>query len=302
MPSEIFYWILNMSISASITGVIILIVSKIRRLPRRIVSFLWCIPLLRMWLPIAINSKYSLMTLISKITTKTVTVYSGLADFSMTNHIMAADTYFPITYKVDMMEDIFSIAFIVWAVIAAMLIMTLFAVYVITKADLKNSRHLRDNIYISDKITSPAVYGIICVKIVLPNRYKNGDLKYILMHEQAHIKRKDNLWRFIAILTVCIHWFNPFSWLFLKRFLENIELACDEIVLKLCGEEEKKKYANALLNCAENKIIHISAFGGASTRIRIERILSYKNLSRLSIISFVVLSIVIGCILITNAT
>ena len=100
MLSEIFYWLFNMSISASVVGIIVLILGKIKKLPRRLIRILWAIPFLRMWIPIGMTSKYSLMTLISKFTTKTVVVYDGELDFTFTNHIMAADKYHPITYKV----------------------------------------------------------------------------------------------------------------------------------------------------------------------------------------------------------
>lgn len=302
LHSEFIYWLLNMSISASIVGIIIVLLSKIRRIPRAIIILLWIIPFLRMWIPIGMNSKCSLMSLLSRFTTKTVPVYEGTAGFSMMNHISLADTYFPVVYKVDLLEEVFKIAAIVWLVIAAALIIAMFIVYAVTKSELKDARHLRDNIYISDKITSPSVYGIIREKIIIPSAYQDDDLKYILMHEQAHIKRKDNLWRVIAILTACVHWFNPLSWLFLKTFLVNIELACDEAVLKRCTDSEKKSYANTLLNCAESKSLYASAFGGAKVRVRIERILSYKKLSTLSVVGFVALSVVVGYLLLTNAT
>ncbi len=299
--SEIFYWFLNMSISASIVGIVIVLLSKIRKIPREIITFLWIIPFLRMWIPVGLNSKYSLMSLISKFTTKTVTVYESSARFSMINHIMAADTYFPLTYRVDLLEDVFKIAAVFWLVIALVLITSMFIVYIFTKSELKNARHLRDNIYISDKVISPSVYGIIRAKIIIPELSRNKDFKYILMHEQAHIKRKDNLWRVVAILTACMHWFNPMLWLFLKSFLENLELACDESVLKHFTDDEKKNYAFTLLNCAESKSLYASAFGGAKVRVRIERIISYKKLSTLSLIGFAVLAVVVGYVLLTNA-
>ena len=301
MPSEFFYWLLNMSISASIVGIFIVLLSKIRRIPRKIITLLWIVPFLRMWIPVGMNSEYSLMSLISKFATKTIIVYDGIARFSMMNSISLADTYFPVTYKVDLLENVFKIAAIVWLVIAAALVIAMLILYAVTKSELKDSRHMRDNIYISDKITSPAVYGIIREKIIIPSTYRNDDLKYILMHEQAHIKRKDNLWRIVAILTACVHWFNPLSWLFLKSFLANIELACDEAVLKKCTDSEKKCYANTLLNCAESKSLYASAFGGAKVRVRIERILSYKKLSTLSAIGFISLAVVVGYMLLTNA-
>lgn len=302
MPSAIFYWVLNMSITASIMGIIILLIGKIRKIPLFIICLLWCIPFLRMWVPISVNSKFSLMALLSKFATKTVTIYDGTVNFSMMNSLQAADRYFPISYKVNVLDQVFYIATAVWLIVAIALLIAMTALYMTTKHELKDSRHLRDNIYVSDKITSPATYGIIRPRIILPKNYNGNDLKYILMHEQAHIKRLDNLWRIVAIVTACIHWFNPLSWLFLKVFLENLELACDEKVLKNSSEEDKKRYALTLINCAESKSLYASAFGGARVKVRIERILSYKKLSLFAVITFLVFASVIAYILLTNAS
>lgn len=301
MESEIFYWLLNMSISATISGTVILVLDKFRKIPRRFVGMLWIIPLLRMWIPVGISSRYSLMSLIADRLTYTVVVYDGFADVSMMNSIMAANSYFPVVYKFDLLEDILRIGFVVWLIIAAALLIAMTGIYVATKAELKDAKHLRDNIYISDKITSPAVYGIIREKIIMPKLYEENDLKFILMHEETHIRRKDNLKRLIAIVTACVHWFNPMAWIFLKSFLSCNELACDEAVLMKCGESEKKNYATVLVNCAESKSFYASAFGGAKVRVRVERILSYKKLSILSIAGFAILVFAVGYALLTNA-
>lgn len=302
MLSNIFYWVFNMSISAAIAGGIILLLAKIKRIPRGIICALMAIPFLRMWLPFGMGSEYSLMSLISKFTTKTVIVYEGPIPFSITNFTMAANAYFPIVYKTSGLESVFHIAAILWIVIAAALLITMYMIYTVTKGELKDARHLRDNIYLSDKITSPAVYGIFREKIILPREYEADALKFILLHENAHIRRKDNLWRVLAIITVCIHWFNPMAWLFLKSLFTNSELACDEAVLKKCSESEKKAYATMLINCAESKNLYVSAFGGAKLRVRIERIISYKKLSALSITAFAILAAAVAYTLLTNAT
>lgn len=302
MLSEVFYWLFNMSISASVVGIFILLLGKIKKLPRRMIHILWAIPFLRMWIPVVMTSKYSLMTLISKFTTKTVVVYDGALDFTFTNHIMAADNYSPITYKVNLLENLFHAASMVWIIVAVALMIISVVLYVITKSELKDADRLRDNICVSDRITVPATYGVFRPRIIIPKGYELRDLQYILAHESAHIHRKDNLWRILAIISVSVHWFNPFAWLYLKKFLEETELACDERVLADCGEDEKKAYAIALVDCAESRNVFVSAFGGAKIRVRIDHILSYKKLSIISIISFTVFTIAIGYVLLTNAS
>jgi len=297
-----FYWLFNMSISASVAGIVVLLLRRIKKLPRRLVHILWVIPFIRMWIPVGIRSKYSLMTLISKFTTKSVVLYDGTLDFSFTNYIMAADNYFPVTYKEDMLENLFSIASVVWIIVAVALSLIFAILYVLAKSELKDASLLRDNIYVSDKITSPAAYGVFRPKIVVPKGYELRNLHYIVAHESAHIYRKDNLWRIIAVISASVHWFNPLIWLFLKKFLEDTELACDEQVLANCGEDEKKAYAMALVDCAESMGVFASPFGGAKIRVRIDRILSYRKLSIISIASLTAFAVAIGYVLLTNAS
>lgn len=302
MLSEIFYWVLNMSISASIVGVVILMAGKIKKLPRRLTHALWAIPFLRMWVPVGLPGKYSLMTLISKYTTKTVVVYDRPLELTMTNHVMAASSYFPVTFQVNLLENLFRTAGMVWLIIAGALLIAFTILYWMTRSELKDATHLRDSIYVSDKITAPAAYGIFRPTILIPKGYETRDLCYIQAHEKVHIRRLDNLWRLLAFLSAAVHWFNPFAWLFLKKFLEETELACDEQVLADCGEEAKKAYATMLVDCVESKSVFASAFGGARIRVRIGHILSYRKLSVFSIISFIVFAVAIGYVLLTNAS
>lgn len=301
MLGEIFYWVFNMSIAASVTGVIVILIRKIKRIPIRISYFLWVIPFLRMWLPVGLGSKFSFMSLISNFTSKTVVVYEGSRTFTMMNHIMAADSYFPITYKANMLEDLFNTTSVIWAIIAAAIIIAIGILYFVTKAELKGAKHIKDNVYLSDKITSPAVYGIIRPKIILPSAFEEKELKYILAHEKTHIKNGDNLLRMVAFVTAAVHWFNPLSWLFLRSFLADAELYCDEKLISKYDEDEKKAYAISLLECAESKNIFASAFGGAKIRIRFDSILSYKRLSLFSLICFIALAFAIAFVLLTNA-
>ena len=304
MLSEIFYWIFNMSIAATICVMPLLLLRLIKKIPRRIFIWLWLVPFIRMCIPVGISSKYGIMALLSKFTTKTVTIVQIGDDSALTmmNHVMGANSYFPITYKVNLLEDLFNIASVVWLVVALAAILALAIIYFVTLGEVRDAKKLKNNIYISDKIKTPAVYGIIKPKIILPIEYQESELNYILMHENAHIKRKDNLVRLLAFIIVCLHWFNPFAWLLLKLLYSDIELACDESVLSNCDETERKKYAYTLLSTAEKTNVFAASFGGSKIRIRIENILSYKKISAFSIVAFSSLIIAICCILLTNAS
>ena len=303
MVSDIFYWVLNISILGSVAGFIVMLLRRVRVLPRFGVYLLWVLPFIRLWMPVGLANQYSL-NFISRYTTKTIVVWEavpGSPEFSMTNSIQAAESYFPIVYKTDLLKDIFNTAGMVWVIVAAAAILCSVVLYIITKSALKDAVHIKENIYSSDKVLSPAVYGIIKPRIILPANIADNNLDYILKHERIHIKRRDNLWRVIAVITACIHWFNPLVWIFLKCFLTDMELACDAAVLKKIGDDEKKAYASALLSFSAGKTYYASAFGGAKTKLRIENILSYKKLTLFSALCFSALFIVIAVTVITNA-
>lgn len=303
MLQEVFYWIFNMSITAALTGILVMLVRMIKKMPRRIMVFLWLVPFLRMTVPLGLNSPYSLMTLISKITTKTIVVFQPTEDisFSMMNSVMAANTYFPITYKVNILDDIFGVASVIWIIVSLAILLMLIIIYFTTIHEIKDSTHLKDNIYLSEKVTSPAVYGIIRPKIILPLSYKDKDIELIIQHEKTHIRGLDNLWRMIAFMVVAVHWFNPLAWMFLRALLADLELSCDERVLVKLGTDRSKEYATALLECRQGPTVFASAFGGARIRTRIENVLSFRKLTWISLVAFVALIGIIFYVLLTNA-
>ena len=301
---DLFYWLFNMSIAGALTGLIILLIRAIKKLPRRLIAILWAIPFFRFWFPVGVGGKYSLMSLLSRFAARTVVVYEGeLMDFSMMNSVKAADNYFPITYRTSLLSDVFRYAALVWAIVAAGLILAMTILYITTLSELRNAEHLRDNVYLSSKVTSPAVYGILRPRIILPVSGRDSeDLDLIVLHERRHIRRLDNLWRILAFLTAAVHWFNPAVWLFLKLYLTDAELACDESVLSKLPAGEQGRYAHTLLNARAGKTVFASAFGGAGIRTRIERIVSFQKMTVMSAAAFVLLAAAIAYFLLTNAS
>ena len=306
MLGEVFYWLFNMSLASSLVGLIVLALRSIPRLPRRFACWLWLIPLIRMWIPIGMGSRWSLMMLLSKLTTRTVVVWErGDMSFACTNMVMAANSYFPVTYRINLLEHLFRAVAVIWLAVAAAIILVLILLYVTTKRELRDAVHLRENIYLSEKVTSPALYGLLHPRIILPCGWeKREDLALILAHEKAHARHGDNSWRVIAFVTAAIHWFNPLAWIFLRVALSDLELYCDERVLKRLGEAERKSYALTLVNSAQamrEKTLFASAFGGAGIRVRIDRILNYRRISFVSAVCFALLSVAIAYVLLTNA-
>ena len=303
MLGEVFYWIFNMSLIASFMGCLVLLLRQIKAAPRRISAFLWLVPFLRMCVPFGIGSRLSLMSLLARYTTRTVTVWQPAdpISFSFMNVMMGANEYFPITYKVQLLEPLFRTAGVIWIIVTLAILLALGILYAATCREIRDARRLEGNVYLSEKVSGPAVYGIIRPRIVLPAVMEGQDLTYILQHERTHIRRADNLWRLLGFFAAALHWFNPLSWIFLKAFLGDLELACDERAAAAYGEAERKAYARTLLACAEQKSVFASAFGGEKVRTRIENVLSYQKMTGLAAASFAVLTAAVIWVMIANA-
>jgi beta-lactamase regulating signal transducer with metallopeptidase domain len=312
MPNEIFYWLLSMSILGSAAGLLILLLRRIRALPRFGIYLLWLMPLIRFLVPAGIANEYSLLSLISRYATKTVVIWQplpGQADVTMSNVVLAAEEYFPIVYKTEALKNIFGVAGMIWMIIAAAAVLCSTIIYLYAISALRGVERVTGDIYRSGLINSPAVYGVFRQKIILPADISGADaadLDYIIRHERVHMRRRDNLWRVIAIFAACVHWFNPLAWIFLRYLLEDMELACDAGVLKEltgCARTEcaRTEYARVLVSQSAEKTRYASAFGGVKTRLRIESILTYKKLSLASGICFAAFFAAIAVTLITNA-
>lgn len=312
MLQEIFYWTLNMSIVATLIGMLLYWLRFIKGFPKFGNYVLWGVVLIRLVCPIGISSSYSLLNLISKVSEKTYikTVLIDTAtghsqvqpELTTSNAIQAAADYNPITYKSNLLEGIFEVAAVIWIIVAIAAMIAMVMMYLLTKSELKKATLLQDNIYEGTMVNTPTVYGIIKPKIVLPVGVEKEHLNFILAHENVHIRRHDNIWRMLAILVACLHWFNPLIWLFLKSFMGDCELACDEKAVRKMNVEERKNYALTLLSYGTmDKTVFASAFGSSKVKVRIKSVLSYKKLTLFSTICFVGMMIVITFILLTNA-
>ena len=168
---------------------------------------------------------------------------------------------------------------------------------------MRRAKHYRDNIYTSETAVSPLVYGIIRHRIVVPKKLlaRKYHLTNILLHENVHIQRHDNFLRFIAILVACLHWFNPFIWLFLRSFLVDMEITCDSKAVAKLSKPRRKKYAETLLTFGvERETLLTSGFGRSNVKFRILNVLNYKKLTWIAIILSVLFIVSIAVLLATN--
>lgn len=301
-----FYTVLNMSITATSVGFLIMLLRKFTQIPRLGVYYLWALVLLRLILPFSVSSKISLMNLTGSFIKKVVSLRSATGkgiNFSMTNSIGAADAYFPVSYKTEQLETVFELASFVWIIGAVGTILAVAILYYLTNSELRKAYLVKDKIYCSEMVESPLVHGILRQRIIIPKDYvdKQEQLKHVLLHEAVHIRRHDNLLRFIAVLTACIHWFNPFTWLFLKSFIDDMELTCDTTAVKPLSIKARKQYAQTLINISSRQQIFMStAFGKSNVKVRVINVLTYKKVSIFALITTMIFIIAVSAILLTN--
>ena len=145
---------------------------------------------------------------------------------------------------------------------------------------LVGAAHLRENIYLADHIDTPFVMGILRPKIYLPSSLSEGEQGYILLHERHHIRRLDHIWKLLGFAALCIHWFNPLVWLSFVLSGKDMEMSCDEAVLKKMGAEIRSDYSASLLSLATGRPIISGAplaFGEGDTKSRIKNALKWKE-------------------------
>ncbi len=307
MRTDVFYWILNMSVSGSIAGAAVLLIRRLKWLPRGIVYALWAIPFCRFVFPFSFSFEYSIVELLRKATDSIVTVYhdgtvfSNIIELSAMNYVAAASEYFPIEYKTNYLRVLFEISSEVWlAVSAALLILAVF-MYVLSSVEVRRATHDCGNIYISDKVTTPMVFGVIKPRIILPQGYDCAKNPLVIAHERVHIRRLDNLWRASAVAVCCVHFFNPVVWVLLKCFFCDMELSADAAVLSKCNEDEKREYAHSLVDTAERRTLFSSAFGGAKIKSRVSLIVTYKKATVFSLVCAVVFAFAVAVVVLTNS-
>lgn len=156
-----------------------------------------------------------------------------------------------------------------------------------------------EGIWICDAIASPFVLGIFKPRVYLPSNVEEEQIGYIMAHEKSHLKWHDNIWKPVGLIILAIHWFNPLVWLAYSLLCRDIELACDERVVKTMDEEEKRNYIKSLLICSSPRQfagIASVAFGEISIRKRVKGVLNYKKASfwRVLVSSAVCLTVVVG--------
>lgn len=284
--ADVFLKVLNMSISASWIVLAVLVLRFLfKRAPKWLHCMLWGIVGLRLLLPFSIESVFSLIPsaeTISKTPNSPRPHFeSGISIVDNQVNDYLKGTYFEgVSKPTGNFVDITTTLSFIWLIgIFVLCIYTMFS-YLQLKHKVATAVILRKNIYQSENVVSPFVLGIIKPKIYLPFHLSKQDITHVIAHEKAHIRRKDHWWKPLGFLLLTLHWFNPLMWLGYVLLCRDIELACDEKVIKELNTEQTADYAQALLTCSVNRRIIAAcplAFGELGVKNRVQSVLNYRK-------------------------
>ena len=312
--SAVFIKLLNMSITASVVALALLLLKLIfKKLPRFVSVILWSFVAIRLILPISIDSALSLIpsgeTVPEGITSSSIPQINSNIPFvdSAIDSILIGNFSHADTESVSELQRIFDIAGYAWLV-GFLLMLSYFVL-----SHLRLASRLRESIplenekgvYLCDNIPSPFIFGLFRVRIYIPFSIDRADIECVIAHERAHIARRDYVWKPLAFLLLSVYWFNPILWIANICFARDIEIATDERVIKEKGETIKLQYSKALLNCSGDRRFITAcptAFGENAVKGRIRGVLNYKKPTFWVIALSVIIIAAVPIFFLTNPT
>ena len=285
--SELFLEIVNRSIAASWIVIAVLILRFcLKEAPKWVNVLLWGIVAVRLIFPFSIESALSLIpsaeTVSPSIMMETApSVQTGVPALDQVINPVIDHSLSPAPgASANPLQIWISVMAAVWLAGAAALLLYSAISYWRLRRRVREAVILRDNIYQSENAGSPFVLGIIQPKIYLPYSVDSGALAYVIAHEQAHIRRGDHWWKPLGFLLLTVHWFNPLLWLSYILLSRDIELACDEKVIREMGSEQRADYTQALVSCSVSRRSIAAcplAFGEVGVKTRVKSVMNYKK-------------------------
>ena len=286
--AAVFLKLLNLSISASWLVLAVLVLRLVsKRSPKWMNVLLWGIVALRLVLPFSIESVLSLIPSAETVSPAAVqfdpapTITSGVSIIdnavnpSLSEHFAAVPTA-----SVNPLYAWTEIAGWVWLIgLGAMLLYALVS-YLRLRRRVSVSLCVRENIYLCDAISSPFILGVVKPRIYLPSGLDEVQRQNVLSHERAHLARRDHWWKPLGFALLAVYWFNPVLWLAYALLCRDIELACDERVIRTMDESAVKTYSTVLLACSMPRKAVITcplAFGEVGVKERVKNALHYKK-------------------------
>ena len=286
--AAVFLKLLNLSISASWLVLAVLVLRLVsKRSPKWVNVLLWGIVALRLVLPFSIESALSLIPSAETVSpaavqfdpaptiTSGVSVIDNAVNPSLSEHFSAVPTA-----SVNPLYVWTEIAGWVWLIgLGAMLLYALVS-YLRLRRRVSVSLPVQDHIYLCDAISSPFILGVVKPHIYLPSDLDEVQRQNVLSHERAHLARRDHWWKPLGFALLAVYWFNPVLWLAYTLLCRDIELACDERVIRTMDESAVKTYSTVLLACSMPRKAVITcplAFGEVGVKERVRNALHYKK-------------------------
>ena len=309
--NELFLKIINMSISASWLILAVLILRLVlKKAPKWVNVLLWGIVAVRLICPLSFESALSLIpssetipldiemaakpTIDSGVPAINSVVNPVLSSFAPPQHVLTSAN--PLQIWIPILN-------IIWLIgVGALLLYTAVSYWRLCRK-VDTAVRYKGNIFQSENVSSPFVLGIIKPRIYLPFNMNGQDLEHVVAHEQAHIRRKDHWWKPLGFLLLTIHWFNPLMWLAYVLLCRDIELACDEKVIKELGNEQRADYMQALVACSVNRRMIAAcplAFGEVGVKERVKSVMNYKKPAFWVIIIAVIICVGVAACFLTN--
>lgn len=300
----LFLKLLNMSITASwiVLAVLVLRIC-LRKAPKWISCVLWGVVALRLLLPFSVESVISLIPSAQVIPQDIIqseipAIHSAIPEV---NHAVNPLFTGSLNPEGSLLEKGLSVASYVWlAGVGIMLLYSLFA-YLKIRLQVQGSIRYEKNVYTCDYVDSPFILGIFLPKIYIPSGMEEGQLSYVLAHENAHLKRLDHWWKPLGFVLLAVYWFNPLLWLAYILLCRDIEMACDEKVIAGMDSADKRGYSEALIACSVHRrmiMVCPVAFGEVSVKSRIKSVLRYKKPAIwVALAALVVCILTAGCFL-----
>ena len=308
--NEFFLKIINMSISASwlIFAVLILRLA-LKKAPKWVNVLLWGIVAIRLICPFSFESALSLIPSAETFPKKIISgpsfdVQSGITPVDNRINDYLGDRYFEgVTVPANNGNTIMTILTIVWTIGILLLVAYTVISYWRLHREIDTAVRYKDNIFQSENVSSPFVLGLIKPRIYLPFKLDGQDMEHVVAHEQAHIRRKDHWWKPLGFLLLTIHWFNPLMWLAYVLLCRDIELACDEKVIKGLSNEQRADYTQALVACSVNRRMIAACpltFGEVGVKERVKSVMNYKKPAFWVIIIAVIVCVGVAVCFLTN--
>lgn len=308
--ADVFLKFVNAGISA---GWLVLAVVLFRllfpKMPKWLRPVFWGLVGVRLLLLTSVESVLSLVPSAQTIAPEIMraekpTIHSGLAKLNTIVNPLITKTFSPkLGDSANPLQILIPVLAAVWLAGAALMLLVAVASALRLRRRLQTAVLLRENIYQSEQISSPFVFGFWHPRIYLPFGMEEGMMKHVILHEQAHIARRDPLGKVFGYLLLCLYWFCPLCWVAYLLFCRDIELACDERVVRTFGREERADYSQALLCLSLPRFgVHACplAFGEVGVKARVKNVLGYKQPVYWAVLVAVVVCIVMAVCFLTN--